>query len=81
MWTVYTKSIGQLGSHTGQIEFVQQPSVEDVMLYYGHEPERVIALLSGDTQVALDHILEDQTLLVFAPLDWQKSEPEDNESD
>lgn len=81
MWTVYTRLVGQLGSHTGQIEFVQQPSVEDVMLYYGHEPDSVKALHSGESPVGLDYMLEDHTLLVFAPLDWHMPALEDSESE
>ncbi len=85
MWTVYTKSPEQfssVASHTGQIEFVQQPSVEDVMLYYGYDPDSVIALHSGETELTLDFLLEDQTLLVFAPLNYQQIlSEEDSESD
>ena len=81
MWTVYTKSVGQLRSHSGSVQFAQQPSVEDVMLNYGYEPDSVKALHSGGSPVGLDYMLEDHTLLVFAPLDWHMPESEDSESD
>lgn len=74
MWTIRTKPLHAFQlpvGRTGLVGFAQQPSVEDVMLYYGYDPESTRALV-GEEELALDHMLDDQDYIVFAPLNYRQ---------